>query len=1645
MRMKKRLLLWLWLCLSITHLFAQQYGNEWIRFNQLYYKCKVAQNGMYRVPIAALFNLGFPTGTVGASLQVFRDGQEIPIRVSSSSILTPTDYLEFYGEKANGKIEKKLYADSTMQLNPDLNLVADTAYYFITFNNSTNNLRYTQFNNTLSGLPAKENYLFKIDAINYRTELARGESSVEGQYQVPEMYTLNSSQYEREGYVKRFTTAKDSVTINLNNPYTQTGSPDIQFQTIVVGKSYLSNHNISVQVNGNLIGDTTYAKFDFVQFKKSFPMSYVNTSNQTCKFVYQPSGAANDRYGISMLQVKYPATTDLANATNQYFEVNPKNGTYYFEFTNVNKGGQLPVLFNLTTRQFIVADTSLAGIVRFAFPGTTAIQKLVLQSQQSTAIKSVQQLQVANFVNYFNPAVHGNYIIITDQRYRNDGAGNDYVNDYKNYRSSAVGGSYAPIIVHLQDIYNEFGYGYDFSTLAVKNFLQFAYEHPAWSTNRPNHVLIMGKGLEYYNYNAYKAANPASYPFYAAPTFGQPGSDWLFTDFAKNDKPLIPIGRLSVFKPIDIKNYLDKVIAYESTMRTAHHTVADKMWQKNVLHIGGISDSLQSLPIKSALEREAGIISGDYFGAYTTVLNKNINPTIEAQNSHIIDSFFNHGSRIIYFFGHSSATTIDYGLDFPERYQNLNKYPLMIANGCGAGNIFIYTGQKYLSERYVSAAGKGAIAFIASVNTGFSGNLGLYTDSLYGEIAKASYGQTIGQQMRKNIQNLVTNPFIGGDFLFRMHTEQILLNGDPAIKLATDNLPDYVADSSSIVIEPSVIHTGDDSFTVKITLYNIGKYTTDSVHIDIKRTLPDGVVADIMNKKIPGFGAQANFIFKLPVLGNLGAGTNILSVAIDKSNLISELSNTNNSISKSFTITNSGALPVYPAQFSIVSTSPLTLKATTLNPFEAQLNYQFQIDTTALFNSPLLRTGNVNSVGGVLSWQPNLTYTDSTVYYWRVAINENNPSWKSSSFIYIQNSLPGWNQSHYYQFLTDDFQSIELPATTRKFNYITENSLLQVQNVCLYGPTPFNYGWPDYLVKINGSTLYTFGCDPYPGYSSLQFVVIDSLTGEPWINKRPDSTVAVGMYGSFDPCRISVGGKYNDPFFEFNFLTAASRKNIIDFIHLIPTGNYIMMQPRLCVGSGCGAINTGFIRQWKTDTTTLGSGNSLYHELYNMGFTEIDSFYKNRPMIFWTRKNDPSTVKQITGKDSTEKLFGEFQFKNFLNEGSIESPRIGPAQQWNMFKRNVMAVENTPGDKTYFDVYGITATGVKQLITSVVSDTSLAFISSTTYPYLQLVMHSSDLQTHTPEQLKFWRIYYTAVPEGAVNPAKAYSVTNGTVPGTKVIKVAYENITGFTMDSVLVRFSILDRKNQVYFSEMRRYPPLAALDTMLIEYVLQTNGLYANMEFQVEVNPNNDQLEQYHGNNFALRNIGLIDPSVPLPVNLDAFGVWADVCDAQLQWESSAEVNLSRYEIERKEAQTYIGVATVYPNNSSQGKHVYHYVDKDLPQATYVYRIKMVDLDDKFAYSPESAVHIRCAQQTEVILFPNPAQDRVQLVVPVQEKQEIHISCIDMFGRTVQEISVDAQAGNNTYTMPTAQLAKGIYQCVLWFDGQKQIIPFTIN
>jgi hypothetical protein len=284
----------------------------------------------------------------------------------------------------------------------------------------------------------------------------------------------------------------------------------------------------------------------------------------------------------------------------------------------------------------------------------------------------------------------------------------------------------------------------------------------------------------------------------------------------------------------------------------------------------------------------------------------------------------------------------------------------------------------------VLSSQRGSIAFLASTHFGIAPQLDDYNTLLYNQLGVEDYGAAVGDNIKIVIEKLVKES--PNEYFTRADFEEMTLHGDPALKINPHAKPDYIIEDPLIKISPTFISVSEEKFTLDAKAFNIGKAVKDSITFEVKRTYPNGNTDVLLRKRIKGTNYADSIRLNIPIISTRDKGLNKIIITIDADNEVSEMSETNNSITKEFYIFEDEARPAYPNNFAIINVATQKLYASTANPLSVAKDYVMEMDTTELFNSPFKIKRSLNSPGGVMEFDPGINYTDNTVYYWRVAV-----------------------------------------------------------------------------------------------------------------------------------------------------------------------------------------------------------------------------------------------------------------------------------------------------------------------------------------------------------------------------------------------------------------------------------------------------------------------------------------------------------------------------------------------------------------------------------------------------------------------------------------------------------------------------------
>ncbi|MFM7838010.1 MAG: C25 family cysteine peptidase, partial [Chitinophagaceae bacterium] len=1418
--------------------FSQPYFNEWIRYDQTYYKFKVGKSGLYRITQSTLAAAGLGSVQV-QNLELWRNGERVPFYPSVASGVLPTNgFLEFWGQPNDGKPDQYLYRNAAYQHTKVNSLIHDTAAYFLSVNTNQSGFRMTDQVNgaTSSTLPVEPYFLYKA-GIYFKNRINPGFAAVVGEYVYSSSF--DKGEFWSSGYI----TPSVALTQQLTNLYVYSGGPATEVRVGAAGAA--SNaRTIKVSINATSVLDTAMDFFNDYWGSRSLPTSVIAGGTADIRFS-ETSVSSSDRYVSSFLELIYPRQFNFDGQKNFEFSLPADNDGYLLEISNFDAGTVAPVLYDLSSGYRFGADLSQPGKFRFALPPSAAETKYVLVSQEPSNFSAITSLTAKNFVNFRSSSNQGNYAIIYHPVLNEGTNGRKPVDEYAAYRASLAGGNYSLLKAPIQELIDQFGYGIQKNPLGIRNFLSYC---KAYFPQPLKQVFLMGRGMTYSEYRIHQN-DPYVDNLDLVPTFGFPGSDNLFSaDELTIPYPKIPIGRLSVIAGREVEDYLEKVIQAEAVQKNAANTLADREWMKNVVHVTGASDPFLGSVLCNFMNIYRQVIQDTLFGANVSTFCKTSSNPNEQIGSNRLDQLFEEGISVLTYFGHSSATTLEFNIDNPQNYNNPGKYPVFFVNGCNAGNFFTYYPQRLqvnetLSEKFVLAKQRGSIAFVASTHFGIVNYLNLYLNSLYNTMGKKHYGKTLGEINQYALQGLLTSTGLF-DYYSRIHAEEITLHGDPALRLNLQPKPDYVIESKLITINPSFISIAEDNFKVQLKVVNLGKAIRDSVRLQIKRQLPDGSLQIIYNQKRPGIRFLDSLELSVPIVATRDKGTNKIIATIDSDQLIEEMEENNNTATREFVIFEDEARPAFPYNFSIVNDPAQKLIVSTANPFSSLKNYILEIDTTEQFNSVSKRSQTLSASGGILEFAPGLAYTDSTVYYWRVSPAASNPGdyrWNAASFLYLQGGKSGFNQSHYYQFKRSTYDNLSLDSATRLLKFGSRFNSVFIRNGVY--PTSASYD-NDFSITVNNDMLIRSACVG----RSLIFNVFDPVTLQPWKNVDANGN-SLNLYGS-GSASCGSGRMYN---FEFSYMTPASRKKMMDFMDTIPAGFYV------AVRSIDTNIPNSFSATWRSDTIYYGSNNSLYHRLLAAGFTDIDSL--NRPQC-WAgmyKKKDPDFQPQFKFSSGIyDAIILSLSCPSPDTVGYITSPRFGPARQWDQVIWNGKSLESAANDQPFVEVIGINAQNqetVLYVLDQYTRSLDISSVSAATYPYIKLRMRNQDNVTLTPFQLSQWRLYYQPVPEGALAPNLFFAGKDTLEIGEPLqFRIVFKNISNYDFDSLRLKLTILDKNNVAQSFTLPRQKPLRKGDTLLIRLDQDTKNFIGKNILFLEVNPENDQPEQFHFNNFLYWN-----------------------------------------------------------------------------------------------------------------------------------------------------------------------------------------------
>ena len=156
-----------------------------------------------------------------------------------------------------------------------------------------------------------------------------------------------------------------------------------------------------------------------------------------------------------------------------------------------------------------------------------------------------------------------------------------------------------------------------------------------------------------------------------------------------------------------------------------------------------------------------------------------------------------------------------------------------------------------------------------------------------------------------------------------------------------------------------------------------------------------------------------------------------------------------------------------------------------------------------------------------------------------------------------------------------------------------------------------------------------------------------------------------------------------------------------------------------------------------------------------------------------------------------------------------------------------------------------------------------------------------------------------------------------------------------------------------------------------------------------------------------------------LPVELVSFEALARGEDVVLSWTTASETNNAGFSIEQEiDAGAFTEIGYVEGYGTTQQEREYNFVVNDLDPGLHRFRLKQIDFDGAFEYSPVVEGAVTVPEQFLIEpAYPNPFNPSTTLRFAVDVEQQVDVQMLNVAGQAVRTLFNGTVAANEMQTL----------------------------
>ena len=1438
-------------------------ANYWYDPNKDYYKIYLSEKGVYRLTYDLLVSENLPLNNVDIDkIQIFNNGIEVPLFIKDTDInhfFNSGDYLEFVGFPPQPSPHSAL------------NIYNVQNVYWFSYEADSTGKRYVE----KDGTPA---FWFNSFSVTQNTI----------HYEVDSLYERlgHASNDQRDYWFWGKSSGTNGILANLfSGPFPSLPRIDpmatlitlrVNMHGMTTNQCINPDHKVKISMTSQLVGEHTWDGPNSSTFQTQVDLSQIHIfpQNNLQVAAYGDIGICpndtnavpNDEIRVNWFEIDYPQ--ELRTYENWLTFKSPPNIFNKTRFQVFNwQRDNIKIFIPQRSEMIINAD-----ITNDQYKSVLFVDNLFAQMEYFCVAEDYfllpDSIKKDNNVSNLRNITNGvDYLIITENSFSNSA---NELAEFRRYNFPDTSIASPRIsVVEIQDIYDEFSYGL-LDPYAIKNLISYIFNN--WTSPAISYVVLFGDMS--YDYRKLSSLNRPNFipsiPYHARP-YGQAASDNNFVAIVGTDDvlPDLAIGRISCETVDEAEILVNKILNYPDDN--------GKAWKQNILLMSS-GQNLQdenyfqfnnsNIFLDNVFLKPNGLISAKIFrfpNDSTQIPFQGDGPEIRAG--------FNSGAVIASYYGHGGGYQWDLVFNNDDIYllQNGGRLPFVSSVTCYTAH---FDNQDVFGEQFNKVPGKGSIAFW--------GSSGLTFWSAGKSLNEKFFNQVFNNKIYIIGKAILNSKSYSGGSISESQIALLTLLGDPVLKLALPDKPDFVVKSSDISINPKN-PLKNDTIAVSVKIKNLGIiFPGDSVSVNLKVSDIDTSYS-VDTVWVGSFGEIDSVIFRWTP--QKGAYFN-LEISVNQVNPIEENDISDNYANSSFVVYDLGEPNIIkPIDGFIFNKDSVEFVFSDAGYYSlTDLKYYIEIDTTINFKEPIIKSDLLSPNDGKLVW----TINSLTIghYFWRTRIINADDSSRWSEirvFTILDSSKLGYYISdillkslsqmnvNYIDSLKSliintyplpprpannkllDFYDISLPNDLHSISAITtDGSYFYIGHLAYYaGPSKIykfgtgldgtiagqNYGEiPGILVPIwhsifyyednSGGNLYIATGDAY------SLLKVNPVSGDTSRVAVPD-----GLINSSDS-KVHNGAFYinTDGRYVYNVSYIDENGNFKYRLRTLdPLNNWSKIKEDLTPSGTSYGNFTGFFvaenyfypyenyQEGWMRRINLNSG--IYEEEWR-SFEPYQGFYAWS--YDWSNDIVYGSVFQTNFTPKIAKFIGKY----FDAIGNIRSSVVGPSSKWNDFSYKINDFGNGGS-------YSIFVNGLNNITkiwdTLAINPTTyfdLGFVDPNLYPFIkvQINLVDSSYGTVNPIQIKNVGISYIPLPELLIARKNIISEPDTVLQGLSIIlKTQISNIGYNQTKNVIIDYYISENENQfdtVLFSNKTDILPFSQVE--LVDTIDTTPYLFRN-------------------------------------------------------------------------------------------------------------------------------------------------------------------------------------------------------------------------